>query len=88
MGSLEDAEDMMGDITIEDIKKKLPMAARAVEFGSTGGRNRLLKRYKHIWKRRGPCEGKMAKNSKLPKERCPSKEGSTKPEESFERYRE
>ena len=42
--SLEEAEDVMGDISIEDITKKLPMAARAVEFESTGGRNRLIKK--------------------------------------------
>ena len=34
-GSLEDAEDLMGDINIEDITKNLPSAARAVEFEST-----------------------------------------------------
>ena len=44
VGSLEDAEDMMGDISIEDITKKLPIAARAVEFESTGGRNRMVKK--------------------------------------------
>ena len=30
--SLKDAEDLMGDISIEDVTKNLPKAASAVEF--------------------------------------------------------
>ena len=37
VASLEDAEDLMDDISIEDIVKNLPRAARAIEFGSSGG---------------------------------------------------
>ena len=45
MGSLEDAEDLMGDISIEDIVKNLPRAARAPEFESSGGEgNKLVKK--------------------------------------------
>ena len=44
VGSQEDAEDLMGDISIEDITKNLPRAARAVEFESTGGGNKLVKK--------------------------------------------
>ena len=43
VGSLEDAENPMGDISVEEITKNLPSAARAVEFESTGGGNRLIK---------------------------------------------
>ena len=32
VGSSEEDEDLMGDISIEDITKKLPSAARAIEF--------------------------------------------------------
>ena len=34
VGSLEDAEDPMGEISIEDNTKNLPSAARAVDFES------------------------------------------------------
>ena len=44
VGSLEGAADLMGDINIEDVTKNLRNAARAVEFESSGGRNKLVKR--------------------------------------------
>ena len=44
MESLEDAEDMMGHLSIEDITKKLQMAARAFGFESTGGRNSMVRK--------------------------------------------
>ena len=62
VGSLEDAEDPMGDISIEDITKNLPNAAKAIEFESTGGGNRLIKKRKSILRRRRICEEKMATN--------------------------
>ena len=46
VGSLEDAEDPMGDVSIEGITKKLLNAARAVDFESIGGGNRLIKKTK------------------------------------------
>ena len=46
LGSLEDAVVLMEDISIEAITKNLPRAARAVEFESTGGRNKLVKKTK------------------------------------------
>ena len=36
----------MGDISIEDITKNMLSAARAVEFESTGGGNKLVKKTK------------------------------------------
>ena len=39
--SLEDAEDLILDLSIEDITKTLLKAARAMDFESTGGRNKL-----------------------------------------------
>ena len=47
VGSLDDAEDLMGDIRIKDIAKNLPRAARAIEFESSrGGGNKLVKKTK------------------------------------------
>ena len=40
VGSLEAAEDVMGEVSIEDITECIPKAARAVDFESAGGRNR------------------------------------------------
>ena len=37
VAGLEDAEDLMGDISIEDMVKNLPRAARAIEFESSRG---------------------------------------------------
>ena len=37
VGGLEDAEDLMGDISIEDLVKNLSRAAKAIEFESSGG---------------------------------------------------
>ena len=44
--SLEDAEDVMGEISIDDITKNTPKAAGAVEFESSGGGNKLVKKTK------------------------------------------
>ena len=41
--SLEDAENILGDVSIEDISKNLPKAARAVEFESVRGRNKAVR---------------------------------------------
>ena len=46
VGSLEDAEDLMENISIEDITKNLPRAVRAVEFESTARGNKLVKKTK------------------------------------------
>ena len=44
MTGLEEAEDLMGDINIEDIVENLPMAARAIEFESSrGGGAKMVK---------------------------------------------
>ena len=40
VGSLEAAEGVMGDVSIEDITECIPKAASAVDFESAGGRNR------------------------------------------------
>ena len=44
--SLEDAEDLILDLSIEDITNSLLKAARAVDFDSTEGRNKLTKETK------------------------------------------
>ena len=36
----------MGEISIDDISKNIPKAARAVEFESLGGGNKLVKKTK------------------------------------------
>ena len=46
LGSLEDTEDLILDLSIEDMTKTLPKAARAIDFESTGGRNKLTKETK------------------------------------------
>ena len=44
MGSLEAAEDVMGEVSIEDITERIPKAASAVDLESAGGRNRWVKK--------------------------------------------
>ena len=44
MESLEDAEDLLGEVSIEDITKKLPKTARTVEFESTRGGNKMVRK--------------------------------------------
>ena len=44
MERLEEAQDLMGEVSIEDITKNLLTAAKAVEFESKVGRNRLVKK--------------------------------------------
>ena len=44
--SLEDAEDVMGEVSIDDITKCIPKASRAVHVESAGGGNKLVKRKK------------------------------------------
>ena len=78
--SLEDAEDMMGHLSIEDITKKLPMAARAFGFESTGGRNSMVRQTREHLEAEMNLKGTEGDKLKLPKESCPSKEGRTKPE--------
>ena len=47
VGSLENAEDFMGDIRIQDITKNLPRAARAIELESSrGGGSKIVKKTK------------------------------------------
>ena len=47
VAGLEDAEDLMGDISIEDMVKNLPRAARAIEFESSrGGGAKMVKKTK------------------------------------------
>ena len=46
LGSLEDTEDLILDLSIEDITKTLPKAARAIDFDSTEGRHKLRKETK------------------------------------------
>ena len=38
MEGMEDAQDLMGQVSIEDIAKNFPKAAKTVEFGSIGGK--------------------------------------------------
>ena len=47
VADLEDAEDLMGTISIEDMVKNLPRAARATEFeSSSGGGAKMVKKTK------------------------------------------
>ena len=67
VGSLEDAEDLMGDISIEDITKNLPSAAGAVEFESTGGSNKLVKKTKEHLEAENHLRGKDGEELKVAK---------------------
>ena len=67
--SLEVAEDVMGEVGVEDITECVPKAARAVEFEAAGKRNRLVKKTtehleaeKNLSRRTGE-ELKMAKSN-------------------------
>ena len=42
MTALDDAEDLMADISIEDLVKNLPRAATATEFEASGGGRNML----------------------------------------------
>ena len=59
VAKLEHAEDAMGEISNEDITIFIPDAARSVEFETTGGRGRLIKRQLKISMLRGICEGRL-----------------------------
>ena len=48
VGKLEAAEDVMGEISIEDITKCIPNAARAVEFETTRGMINWKKTAEHL----------------------------------------
>ena len=58
----------MGDISIEDITKNLPNAAKAIEFESTGGGNRLIKKTKEHLEAEENCEEQMATKLRWPEE--------------------
>ena len=68
VGSLEGAEDPMGDISIEDITKNLPNAAKAIEFESTGGGNRWIKKTKEHLEAEKILRGKDGDELKMAKE--------------------
>ena len=86
VGSLEDAQDLMGVVSIEDITKKLPMAAGAVEFESTRRRNRLVKKTRENLAAEKNLRGKEVRSYKLPNESYPSKEENMKPGEYCRRH--
>ena len=44
MSKLEEAENAVGQISIEDITRCIPEAARSINFETTGGRNQLVKK--------------------------------------------
>ena len=62
--SLDDAEDMMGHISIEDITKKLPMAARAFGFESTRERNSMVRKTREHLKAEMNWRGKDGEEQK------------------------
>ena len=68
VGSLEDAEDPMGDTSIEDITKNLPNAAKAIEFETTGGGNRLSKKTKEHLEAEKNLRGKDGDELKMAKQ--------------------
>ena len=84
---LEDAEDLTGEVSIEDITKNMPMAAKAIEFESAGGRNRLVKRTPEHLGAEKNLRGKEGEELQIAKQNCLSKEGSTRPEEYCRRHR-
>ena len=65
--SLEDAEDPMGDISIEAITKNLPNAAKAIECESTRGGNRLIKKTKEHLEAEKNLRGKDGDELKMAK---------------------
>ena len=67
VGSLEDAEDPMGDISIEDITKNLPNAAKATEFESIGGGNKLVKKTEEHLETEKNLRGKDGEELKMAK---------------------
>ena len=68
VGGLEDAEDLMGNINIEDIAENLPMAARAIEFESSGGeRAKMVKKTKEHLDAEKNLRGKDGEELKMAK---------------------
>ena len=67
VGSLEDAEDLMENISIEDVTKNLPRAARAVEVESTAGGNKLVKKTKEHLEAEKNLQGKTGDELKMAK---------------------
>ena len=89
--NLEDAEDVMGEISIEDITKNMPRLAKAVKFDSAGGGCELLKKMKERLEAKKRLRGKdgelkVAKRD-FAKQRTPRKGGRKEPGESFKRCR-
>ena len=79
MESLEVAEDVMGEVSIEEITESIPKAVRAVDFGSAGWRNRWVKKTTEHLEAAKKLRGKFGKE--------PKKGESNEPQESFNHCR-
>ena len=86
VGSLEDAEDLMGDVNIEDKTKNLPKAARAIEFESTRGGNKLAKKSREHIEAEKNLREQNGDDLMMPKESWPNKKEGIEPEESCKRW--
>ena len=64
MGSLEAAEDVMGEVSIEDITECIPKAASTVDIESAGRRNRLVKKTAELLEAERNLRGKIEEELK------------------------
>ena len=67
MEGLEAAEDVMEEVSIDDITECTPKAARAVELESTGGGYRLVKKAKEHLEAEKSLRGRTAEELKVAK---------------------
>ena len=61
---LEENQDIMGEISIEDITNCIPSAARALEFETNGGRDQLVKKTKEHLEAEKSLGGKLGEELK------------------------
>ena len=66
---LEEAQDLIGEVSIEDITKNLPKAAKAVEFESRGGRNKMVRKTQEHLEAEKNLKGKEGEELKISEQR-------------------
>ena len=62
---MEEAQDLMGEVSIGDITKNLPKAAKAVEFESNGGTNKTVKKTREHLEAEKSLKGKEGEELKI-----------------------
>ena len=83
--NLEDAEDVMEEISIEDITKNMPRLAKAVEFDSAGGGCKLVKKTKERLEAKKRLRGNDGEELKVAKRDFAKQKEEVKSQENHSR---